>query len=189
LFRISFILLLGIALFSSCKDTPSRPEAILEEGYEPSVPTSTTAVGDPNAMSTPAAPTAEPPQNAAGVWHYTCPAGCAGGGGSATPCSSCGQTLVHNTAYHDNNGGGATTTVTPGSTPGSITSPIVSGGTQQAVGIPPAGQPGQTTPEPPQNAAGVWHYICEAGCAGGGGSATACAGCGSTLVHNTAYHN
>lgn len=44
--------------------------------------------------------TAEPAQNASGVWHYTCPKGCAGGGGSAGPCSSCGATLAHNPAYH-----------------------------------------------------------------------------------------
>jgi hypothetical protein len=43
---------------------------------------------------------AEPAQNANGVWHYTCPNGCAGGGGSAGPCSSCGTTLAHNPAYH-----------------------------------------------------------------------------------------
>lgn len=44
--------------------------------------------------------TAEPAQNANGVWHYTCPNGCAGGGGSAGPCSSCGATLAHNASYH-----------------------------------------------------------------------------------------
>lgn len=49
----------------------------------------------------------------------------------------------------------------------------------------------QTTPapEPAQNAAGVWHYTCANGCAGGAGSAVACAQCGSTLQHNPSYHN
>ncbi len=173
-------MLLGIALFSSCKETPTRPEAILDENYVPTVPTSTTAATDPTIQSN---PTAEPPQNAQGVWHYTCPTGCAGGGGSATPCATCGQTLAHNTAYHDNNGA-----TTPVST--SMTNPVVSGAGQQNLGIPPAAAPPTTptTPEPAQNAAGVWHYICDAGCAGGAGSATPCAGCGKTLVHNTAYH-
>lgn len=48
----------------------------------------------------PATPGAEPAQNAAGVWHYICPKGCSGGGGSAVACSSCATTLVHNSAYH-----------------------------------------------------------------------------------------
>ena len=43
---------------------------------------------------------AEPAQNAGGVWHYTCTTGCAGGGGSAVACSVCGRPLVHNTLYH-----------------------------------------------------------------------------------------
>ena len=40
------------------------------------------------------------PQNAKGVWHYTCPKGCPGGAGDASPCSKCGLTLVHNPIYH-----------------------------------------------------------------------------------------
>ena len=48
--------------------------------------------------------------------------------------------------------------------------------------------PPTTTPEPAQNAAGVWHYTCSAGCAGGAGSAVACAKCGKTLAHNQTYH-
>jgi len=44
--------------------------------------------------------TSEPAQNANGVWHYTCPNGCSGGGASGTPCGQCGATLVHNAAYH-----------------------------------------------------------------------------------------
>ena len=57
------------------------------------------------------------------------------------------------------------------------------------------GQPGATnatTPPPPasaQNAAGVFHYTCSAGCAGGSGAQGNCASCGNALVHNTAYHN
>lgn len=54
--------------------------------------------GSPVISTNPTA--AEPAQNASGVWHYTCPKGCAGGGGSAGPCSSCGATLAHNPAYH-----------------------------------------------------------------------------------------
>ena len=47
-----------------------------------------------------AKPAAEPSQNAMGIWHYTCANGCAGGAGSATNCSTCGETLAHNSAYH-----------------------------------------------------------------------------------------
>ena len=45
-------------------------------------------------------PTAEPAQNAAGVWHYTCGNGCKGGAGAAGTCGTCGGTLAHNQAYH-----------------------------------------------------------------------------------------
>ena len=53
-----------------------------------------------NANNPTTTPTPEPSQNAAGVWHYTCSNGCAGGAGSAKACNSCGNTLAHNTAYH-----------------------------------------------------------------------------------------
>ncbi len=119
----------------------------------------------------------EPPQNADGVWHYTCPNGHPGGGGSATACPVCGTTLVHNTAYH----GGSTTTPTTTIDPLTTTS---------TVNTPPMDATPSTTPaEPPQNAAGVWHYTCPNGHAGGAGSATACSVCGTTLAHNSEYHN
>lgn len=64
--------------------------------------------GDANATTPGAAPPPtlpnqqpEPAQNAAGVWHYTCPSGHPGGAGTASTCSTCGATLVHNQAYHN----------------------------------------------------------------------------------------
>ena len=45
------------------------------------------------------------------------------------------------------------------------------------------------TPEPAQNAQGVWHYTCSKGCAGGSGSTGMCATCGGPLAHNAAYHS
>lgn len=126
--------------------------------------TTAPAAGADAAITPPGTP--EPAINAAGVFHYTCPNGHTGGGGSATPCAECGTTLVHNTAYHDNNN-----TTTP------------------SAGANPAITPPATTPEPAVNAAGVFHYTCPNGHAGGGGSATPCGECGTTLVHNTAYHN
>ncbi len=114
--------------------------------------------------TTPPAAGAEPPQNTSGVWHYTCPNGHDGGSGSATACTQCGTTLVHNQGYHD-----GTNATTPAATP-SVTTP------------PPA-------PEPAQNADGVWHYTCPNGHEGGAGSASACTVCGTTLAHNQFYHN
>lgn len=193
----TILLVLSIAFVYSCKDTPDRPGAILDENYEPIVPTNT----PPAATTTPPA-TNEPPQNAQGVWHYTCPSGCVGGAGGASPCATCGTTLVHNQAYHAAAGGAGTPpVVTPtttattsnGSPVGSITNPVINGiggAGSTAPGATKVPGVGTATPaaEPPQNAAGVWHYICNAGCAGGAGSAVACAGCGATLAHNTAYH-
>lgn len=47
---------------------------------------------------TPATP--PPAQNAAGVYHYTCPQGHEGGSGAQGNCAKCGTALVHNQAYH-----------------------------------------------------------------------------------------
>lgn len=114
----------------------------------------------------PANATPEPPQNAAGVWHYTCTKGCPGGAGAASPCSTCGETLVHNQSYH-----------------GQQAAPA---GTENPAGA--AGQAAGKQPEPPQNAAGVWHFTCPKGCAGGAGAAVPCAKCNTRLEHNKAYH-
>jgi hypothetical protein len=61
-----------------------------------------TTTPSPTQMPTPPpATTPEPAQNAAGVWHYTCGKGCAGGAGSAGNCAKCGGSLAHNAAYHN----------------------------------------------------------------------------------------
>lgn len=111
-------------------------------------------------------------QNAAGVFHYICPDGHEGGAASAGSCATCGKALVHNQAYHNQ--------------------PANTGNANQSQTI----DMSQLTPPQPaansnsdQNAAGVYHYTCPNGCAGGAGSAVACASCGTTLVHNQAYHN
>ena len=57
--------------------------------------------------------TPSPAQNAAGVYHYTCPSGHEGGAGSAQPCAVCGAMLVHNQAYHNT---AATPTTSPNTT-------------------------------------------------------------------------
>ncbi len=157
-----------VTIFSCGSEDPVRQQARenLVVPETPSLPPGTTPA---------ATPPAEPAQNAAGVWHYTCSNGCAGGGGAAGPCGVCGNQLAHNQGYHANNNTPAATTpgmpavtATPSNTP---TPPV----------LPKAA-------EPAQNAAGVWHYTCTNGCAGGGGSAGTCGSCGGTLAHNQAYH-
>ena len=162
------VLALGaLTIFSACGNDGDAARDAAVESLQPGQP----ATGD--AAATPPAATPEPPQNATGVWHYTCPKGCEGGAGSAVACAKCGTTLVHNTAYHP--------PVDAVQTPPATTS------TALPDGITPTPAPAQT-PEPAQNAKGVWHYTCSAGCAGGGGSAVACAKCGKTLAHNQTYH-
>ncbi|MEL6659712.1 MAG: hypothetical protein AAFP77_10420 [Bacteroidota bacterium] len=136
------------------------------------------ATGPP---STPVAPATNQPAATApgtvnaGVEHYICPAGHVGYGSSAQGnCSQCGVALVHNQAFHNN------TAAAPTQSPPMFQNPPA--GTAPAATIaPPA--------EPAQNAAGVWHYTCIAGCAGGAGGSGSCSNCGSALAHNQAYHN
>ena len=117
------------------------------------------------APAAPAATTATAPP--AGVEHYTCPNGHVGGGGAIEgSCTQCGTALVHNQAFHAND---AAATPNPATT---ATNPL---------------QP--QTPEPAQNAKGVWHYTCAKGCSGGGGGPGNCASCGGPLAHNQSYHN
>ena len=51
--------------------------------------------------ATPAAPKNSNPSNTSSVFHYICENGCAGGSASAGDCSTCGNKLVHNAAYHN----------------------------------------------------------------------------------------
>lgn len=82
---------------------------------------------------------------------------------------------------------------------GSISNPIMNGLSNGQPPRPkinlnqPGGAPGAIsaptrTPEPPQNAKGVWHYICPDGHGGGSGKAEPCKSCQKLLVHNQAYH-
>lgn len=160
--------LLMLGLFSACGNDSEATQ---------NTPADNTAVpGALGTEATPGAPLPEPAQNAQGLWHYTCPKGCAGGAGTATACATCGETLVHSQTYH------GTTQQAPA--PESMATPM--GGANTTQMTPPA--PPTTKPEPPQNAAGVWHYTCASGCSGGAGAATPCATCGKALVHNTSYH-
>ncbi len=134
---------------------------------------------DSNAADASAAPMTAPPAvgGAAGVQHYICPSGHVGSGGDAQgSCSQCGAVLVHNQAFHASDAPPAVTA--PGQNP-MFQDPNAA----PVIAAPP------TATEPAQNAAGVWHYTCSNGCAGGGAAAGPCATCGTTLAHNQAYHN
>ncbi|MBK6947419.1 MAG: hypothetical protein IPH16_04425 [Haliscomenobacter sp.] len=103
------------------------------------------------------------------VPHYMCPNNCAGSGGAEQAnCPVCGTAYVHNQAFHDQQASdqAAAMPVTPTTT--TTTTPA---------------------PDPAQNAAGVWHYTCAKGCAGGSGTPGNCGSCGQALAHNAAYHN
>lgn len=159
---MKFIKILPILLFcsllalQSCKDKASDSKIEATDSMEVS-----NTPAQPN-------PTAEPAQNADGVWHYTCSKGCTGGAGVAgSICATCGGPLDHNQAYH------AAASANP-------SNPIM---------LPPTNATPPPTPEPAQNAAGVWHYTCAKGCAGGAGTASNCSTCGGPLAHNQAYHN
>jgi hypothetical protein len=155
---ITTLFVCSILTFYSCNDDKKAPKEDNSKATE--VKDSTTEA----AKATP--PLKEPAQNALGVWHYTCRIGCPGGAGKADKCKTCGNILVHNTTYHDKAPNLSNTSASPMVNPS--TTP--------------------KAPEPAQNAAGVWHYTCTNGCAGGAGGAGTCGTCNGTLAHNQAYH-
>ncbi len=129
-------------------------------------------------------PTTTAPATAAtgnGVEHYICPNGHVGSGSeTAGNCKQCGTALTHNQAFHANDAAAA---------PNIQMNPPTGDMSAPAVQTTPAVQATPAAPSPAQNAAGVWHYTCAKGCAGGAGEAVACSKCGGTLAHNQAYHN
>ncbi len=156
------ILLFSILLFSYCANTPDRPAPVMTPEQHARVDQESAALKAQRDAQAAAASA-----SGGGLQHYYCANHPAEGGGAAGTCSQCGSAYVHNQAFH--NTPASTPTATPGAT-GTVTPPV-------------------STPEPAVNAAGVYHYTCPNGHAGGGGSATPCAECGTTLVHNAAYHN
>ena len=160
---IPVLLLLSVISFYSCNDKSSTPKQ--ETSNASKVSNSPTPANTKTTTQTPI--NAEPAQNAAGIWHYKCSKGCAGGAGSAVSCETCGLPLAHNQAYH-------------------TTSNTTSNSNQSA--IPYANTPPAATAEPSRNASGVWHYTCPQGCDGGSGTTGNCNSCGNALAHNAAYH-
>jgi len=151
-------ILLITAIIMSCDAKPDRPAPILD--------TSRIQAANQAAASVAGAAIS-------GVQHYFCANNCEGSGGDAAgACPVCGTEYSHNQAWHDQQPAPAPTITTSGNTPGA------------AGALPPT----NAVPEPAQNAAGVWHYTCPSGHAGGAGSAIGCSVCGTTLVHNQDYH-
>ena len=160
-FKVFAILLLSsVVSFYSCSDSDDASKQKARESLEASDSPIVPTTATPNPATT------ESAQNAEGIWHYTCSKGCAGGAGAAGNCATCGAPLAHNSAYHSN-----TNSTTPTASPET-----------------PSTTPPSPSAEPAQNAAGVWHYTCGNGCAGGAGAAGTCGTCGGALVHNAAYH-
>ncbi len=177
-----------VMLFTACGGGDTTDNAANSSGdvaVTPAPATTTTPTTDVNAPNA----KGEAARNSEGVWHYTCPNGCADGAGTAMPCPKCGTTLAHNSAYHSGNAATTPTITTP---PPTLNQPAANNPFASPAIAPTAAAPignAPRAPEPPQNANGVWHYTCPKGCDGGGGSAVACGKCGATLAHNTAYHN
>lgn len=129
------------------------------------------------------------------VHHYICGDYCEGSG-SETPgtCPVCNKSLAHNQAWHNQGDQQQSPQIQPqvqqqqpSTGQGAPSSPLFRDGPQSQQMQ--QNQPNnQMMTEPAQNAAGVWHYICSAGCSGGSGSAGSCAQCGAALSHNAAYH-
>lgn len=168
---------MAVFLFlASCADKPARPDNILTEAQKAAADAAATAAANASIQSAPAGVGSLP--------HYYCPNSCEGSGGDAQAnCPTCGTAYVHNAAFHNQAPTPAPATATSGQTISGPTT-IGAGETNLSTPITPT-----KAPEPAQNAAGVWHYTCSAGCAGGAGGAGNCASCGGPLAHNSAYHN
>lgn len=165
-------ILFAMFLLSSCADKPTRPDSLLSDAQKQAADVAAEAAAAGGVQAAPA--------GVAGLPHYYCPNSCEGSGGDAQgTCPTCGESYVHNAAFHNQ---------TPTANPTSITSPPILGGDNPTTVSTPV-TPTTPPPSPAQNANGVFHYTCPAGCAGGAGGAGNCTGCGGALAHNQEYHN
>ncbi len=103
---LSILFLAAVVCFSSCKSekkddaaTTADPAATEMPATPAADPAATPAAGT-DVQAAPPPASAEPAQNAKGVWHYICAKGCEGGAGAQGTCAKCGGPLQHNAAYH-----------------------------------------------------------------------------------------
>lgn len=155
------LVLLSIFLFVGCGETPDRPEPVMTQAQHDAVNAESAALEAQKAAMAASSVSSSP-----STLHYYCATHPNKGGDAQGSCPDCGQALVHNAAFHNN---GAAVPSATGSVP----------------------TPASATPTPAAatNAAGVYHYTCPNGCAGGAGSQANCTSCGNPLAHNAAYHN
>jgi len=102
------------------------------------------------------------------VKHYICVNNCENSGGDvAANCPVCKNPYIHNVAFHNDE--------------------FLKSG---PLNVPKNNQNSQTenTTSAAQNSLGIYHYTCIKGCFGGSGTASNCTNCGTTLVHNQAFH-
>lgn len=165
-----FVILLSLVLLSACGNEKNQKDSSSSEATEDLQVTQPIQTPSPETKQPPLA--VDVPAGADGVvHHYVCADGCEGGFGNLnSPCPGCGKTLAHNKAFH--------------SQANNTTNTTTSGQNTIVNQVPPPTK----EPAPAQNAAGVWHYTCTTGCAGGAGVMGACSGCGGQLAHNKAYH-
>ena len=98
--KLQIALLLCLFTFMACQNSDSNnANNESQDTVQQETPAATPPAAQP-AAPTQAPQTAEPAQNASGVWHFICPKGCKDGAGSAIACAHCGETLVHNQGYH-----------------------------------------------------------------------------------------
>src|SRR5699024_220751 len=119
-----------------------------------------------------------------GEHHFMCSAGCGDGGPSQGNCPSCGAALVHNDAYHAQDQFGSNNNLTPTPAPPGQNMGDPKGKYPSVFNSPSA--PRATVPQ--GGVGSGHHYICSAGCGGGGANQGSCPSCGATLVHNDAFH-
>ena len=166
------ILLSSLIIFSCSEDKPSDSTQIED--------TTTNIQATAPAGLTPANTAPAPGE----VAHFICPNNCAGSGGALQAnCPVCATAYVHNKAYHDQPGQAQ-------KQPELV--PMTAPGAQNITGDIDVIQQSQQQPKqaaPAQNANGVWHFKCDAGCEGGAAAAGPCGACGLALKHNKAYHN
>lgn len=165
--KYTYLLLLAAFFIASCNNTPSRPAPVMTQAQHDAVNAESAALQAQKASQASAAASFSSPS----TLHYYCATHPEKGGSDQGSCPDCGAALIHNQAFHN-------TPATPAA-PAATSTPIVPGSNPVA----PA------TPAAATNAAGVYHYTCSNGCAGGAGAQANCTSCGNPLAHNAAYHN